>query len=74
MPSAASKGIKMSLKFTPQFHRKLSSTGTRTVWVPLPHPRTVIQVKTMYYRTWQQEESMRLREVGDDVLSFPISH
>jgi hypothetical protein len=68
------QGAGMSLNFTPQFHRRLSSKETRAVWVPLPHPKTVIPVKAMYYRTWQQEESMRLRELGDEVLCFPISH
>jgi hypothetical protein len=68
------QGASMSLNFTPQFHRKLSTKETHAVWVPLPHPKTVIAVKTMYYRTWQQEESMRLRERGDEVLCFPISH
>ncbi|NEX60882.1 hypothetical protein [Noviherbaspirillum galbum] len=64
----------MPLDFTPQFHRKLSTQEKNKVWAPLPHPWTVIVIKRQYYRAWQEEESRRLREMGEDVLAFPMSH
>lgn len=64
----------MSIDFIPQFHRKISRHGEQNVWVAVPHPKTLIPIKTVYYRTWQQEESLRLQKAGEEVLAFPISH
>lgn len=64
----------MGIDFTPQFHRKLSKNNGRNVWVAIPHPRTLIPVKTVYYRTWQQEECVRLRIAGEEVVAVAISH
>lgn len=64
----------MAIDFTPQFHKRLSKGDGRNVWVAIPHPRTLIPVKTAYYRAWQQEECLRLTKAGEDVLSLAISH
>lgn len=44
----------MAIDFTPQFHKRISQQPERSVWVAIPHPRTLIPVKTIYYRAWQQ--------------------
>ena len=64
----------MGIDFTPQFHRKLSRNKDGNVWIAIPHPKTLVPVKTMYYRTWQQEERLRLVNAGEEVLAFPVSH
>lgn len=64
---------KMSIKFDPQFHKKISHDGRNAVWVAMPHPRTVIPVKTMFYRKWQFEECLKIQEAGDVVLALPMS-
>lgn len=64
----------MGIDFTPQFHRMLSRHKSANVWVAIPHPKTLIPVKTAYYRAWQQEECARLRSAGEEVLALPISH
>lgn len=67
-------GANMAINFTPQFHKRLSTNNGRNVWVAIPHPKTLIPVKTAYYRTWQQEECQRLRQAGEEVIAFAISH
>ncbi|OWW22152.1 hypothetical protein [Noviherbaspirillum denitrificans] len=64
----------MAIDFTPQFHKRLSRVGGHGVWVAVPYPRTLIPVKTLYYRTWQQEECARLRNAGEEVVTFAVSH
>jgi hypothetical protein len=64
----------MAIDFTPQFHKRLSQSNGRNVWVALPHPHTLIPVKTAYYRSWQQEERLRLQTAGEEVLVVAISH
>ena len=64
----------MAIDFTPQFHRKLSGNGEHTVWVAVPHPGTLIPAKRAYYRTWQQEEWLRLTKAGEEVVALPVSH
>ncbi|HZW21358.1 hypothetical protein [Noviherbaspirillum sp.] len=59
----------MAIDFTPQFHKRLSRNSGHGVWVPVPHPRTLIPVKTQYYRAWQQEECLRLRSAGEEVMA-----
>jgi hypothetical protein len=67
------KGEKMPIEFDPQFHKKITQSEKNSVWVALPHPRTVIPVKTMFYRKWQFEECLRLQEAGEIVLTLPLS-
>jgi len=57
----------VAINFTPQFHRRLSLRN-KDVWVALPYPKTLIPAKTIYYRNWQQEESLRLAQEGETVL------
>ncbi|RZI44806.1 hypothetical protein EGT07_05205 [Herbaspirillum sp. HC18] len=64
----------MAIDFTPQFHKRLSKHNGRNIWVAIPHPRTLIPVKTAYYRAWQQEERLRLTNAGEEVLAFAVSH
>ncbi|MBC3919118.1 hypothetical protein H8L32_16625 [Undibacterium sp. CY18W] len=63
----------MTIKFEPQFHKKMSQSGDHAVWVALPHPRTIIPVKAHYYRQWQFEEQLKIQGAGDVVLAFPVS-
>jgi hypothetical protein len=60
----------MAIDFTPQFHRKVSHSAGACVWVAIPHPRTLMPVKTIYYRVWQQEEHLRLQRAGETVLAI----
>lgn len=60
----------MAIDFTPQFHRRTPQNNGRNVWVAIPHPKTLIQVKTAYYRAWQQEERLRLQSAGEDVMAL----
>jgi len=64
----------MAIHFLPQFHKKISRSDGRNVWIAIPHPKTLIPVKTVYYRNWQQEECLRLQEAGEEVMAFAISH
>lgn len=64
----------MALNFTPQFHRRLATSGERSIWVAIPHPRTLIPAKIAYYRAWQQEEWQRLTNAGEEVIALAISH
>lgn len=64
----------MAIDFTPQFHKRISQNGGRNLWVAIPHPKTLIPVKTVYYRAWQHEECLRLQEAGEEVLAFAVSH
>jgi hypothetical protein len=60
----------MAIDFTPQFHRKVSHSAGACVWVAIPHPRTLMPVKTIYHRVWQQEEHLRLQRAGETVLAI----
>lgn len=64
----------MMIDFIPQFHKRVSRNTEGGAWVAIPHPRTLIPIKTLYYRTWQQEERLRLQQAGEEVLSFAVSH
>ena len=64
----------MAINFIPQFHKRVSQNPEQSVWVAIPHPKTLIPVKTIYYRNWQQEECLRLQNAGEEVLSFAVSH
>jgi hypothetical protein len=61
----------MPITFDPQFHRKIKQASNHSVWQAMPHPRTVIPVKSTYYQKWQAEESLRLQEAGEIVLPNP---
>jgi hypothetical protein len=63
----------MAIRFEPQFHKRLTPGRSGSVWVALPHPRTLIPVKLHFYREWQLEESVKLQEAGETVLAFAIS-
>ena len=63
----------MPIEFDPQFHKRISRSEKSSVWVALPHPRTLIPVKTTFYRKWQFEERLKLQEAGDVVLTLPLS-
>lgn len=64
----------MAIDFTPQFHKRLSKNDGRILWVAVPPPRTLIPAKTVYYRTWQQEEGQRLRNAGEEVVTLAADH
>lgn len=64
----------MTINFIPQFHKRISRNTEGSAWVAIPHPRTLIPVKTLYYRTWQQEERLRLQLAGEEVLLLAASH
>jgi hypothetical protein len=64
----------MAIDFTPQFHKRISPRREGSVWVAIPHPRTLMPVKTTYYSAWQQEERLRLQDAGEEVLAFAVSH
>lgn len=68
------EALNMAIDFIPQFHRKLTQNGSYSVWVALPHPRTLIAAKTNYYRAWQREECAKLESAGEVVLAFAITH
>ncbi|TCS36642.1 hypothetical protein EDC30_106184 [Paucimonas lemoignei] len=58
----------MAVSFEPQFHKRVNRNQEERAWIALPHPRTLVPVKSMFYRQWQFEERVRLQEAGEIVL------
>jgi hypothetical protein len=57
----------MAPDFEPQFHKRVANGDNTSVWVALPHPRTVLPVKASFYLKWQMEERIRLEKAGETV-------
>jgi len=62
------KEIDMAASFEPQFHKSVLRDEGKRIWVALPQPRTLLPVKTTFYRRWQFEERLKLEEAGETVL------
>ncbi|HEY8101071.1 MAG TPA: hypothetical protein VIF82_09975 [Burkholderiaceae bacterium] len=62
------KESKLPPDFEPQFHRILEQGHNHSVWIALPHPRTLIPLKKIFYRKWQLEECLKLQAAGETVV------
>lgn len=58
----------MSFSFEPQFHKRVTRHKGTRAWMPLPQPRTLMPVKSVFYRQWQIEERLKLQAAGETVL------
>lgn len=58
----------MAVSFEPQFHKRIAHHKGARAWVALPQPKTLMPVKTVFYRQWQIEERLKLQEAGETVL------
>lgn len=58
----------MAVSFEPQFHKRIAYYKGARAWVALPQPKTLMPVKTVFYRQWQIEEQLKLQEAGETVL------
>lgn len=61
----------MSVSFKPQFHKRVVRYKSAHIWIALPHPKTLMPVKSVFYRQWQMEERLKLQEAGETVLQEP---
>lgn len=62
------EGWMMSVGFEPQFHKRVARHKGVHAWMPLPQPRTLMPVKSVFYRQWQIEERLKLQAAGETVL------
>lgn len=60
----------MKINFNPQFHKRISHSDGGNAWVATPLPNTLIPAKTVYYRVWQRDESLRLQKAGERVVGL----